>query len=129
MAKTRPLSPHLQIYKLPLPALMSITHRLTGVVLSSGTILLAFWLVMLASGEQAFATAQMLVAHPLAMVILAGYSAALFYHGCNGVRHLFWDMGKGLSVDSVYRSGKLAIGLAIILFAGFWFCLFSGINL
>src|SRR6056300_1444592 len=120
MAKTRPLSPHLQIYKLPLPALMSITHRLTGVVLSSGTVLLAFWLVMLASGEQAFATAQILVARPLAMVILAGYSAALFYHGCNGVRHLFWDMGKGLSVDSVYRSGKLAIGLAIILFAGFW---------
>ncbi len=129
MSKTRPLSPHLQIYKLPLPALMSITHRLTGVVLSSGTVLLAFWLVMLSAGEQAFATAQMILSHPLAMLVLAGYSAALFYHGCNGVRHLFWDMGKGLTIEAVYRSGKLAIAIAIALCAAFWLLLFSGVIL
>ena len=129
MSKTRPLSPHLQIYKLPLPALMSITHRLTGVVLSSGTVLLTFWLVMLSAGEQAFTTAQMILSHPLAMLVLAGYSAALFYHGCNGVRHLFWDMGKGLTIEAVYRSGKLAIAIAIALCAAFWLLLFSGVIL
>ena len=106
---------------------MSITHRLTGVVLSSGTVLLAFWLVMLSAGEQAFATAQMILSHPLAMLVLAGYSAALFYHGCNGVRHLFWDMGKGLTIEAVYRSGKLTITLAIALFIVFWLYQLSSI--
>jgi len=120
MAKTRPLSPHLQIYKLPLPAVMSITHRISGVVLSSGTVLLA-------SGETGFATAQMVLSHPLGMLVMAGYSAALFYHGCNGVRHLFWDMGKGLTIEAVYRSGKLTITLAIALFVVFWLYQLSSI--
>ena len=71
MAKTRPLSPHLQIYKLPLPAVMSITHRISGVVLSSGTLLLALWLMLLASGETGFATAQMVLSHPLGMLVMA----------------------------------------------------------
>jgi succinate dehydrogenase / fumarate reductase cytochrome b subunit len=127
MAKTRPLSPHLQIYKLPLPAVMSITHRISGVVLSSGTVLLAFWLMMLGSGEAGFATAQMILSHPAGMLVLAGYSAALFYHGCNGVRHLFWDMGKGLTIEAVYRSGRLTIGLAVVLIVLFWLYQLSAI--
>ena len=127
MAKTRPLSPHLQIYKLPLPAVMSITHRISGVVLSSGTVLLAFWLMMLGSGEAGFATAQMILSHPAGMLVLAGYSAALFYHGCNGVRHLFWDMGKGLTIEAVYRSGRLTIGLVVVLFVLFWLYQLSAI--
>jgi len=127
MAKTRPLSPHLQIYKLPLPAVMSITHRISGVVLSSGSLLLALWLMLLASGETGFATAQMVLSHPLGMLVMAGYSAALFYHGCNGVRHLFWDMGKGLTIEAVYRSGKLTITLAIALFFVFWLYQLSSI--
>jgi len=127
MAKTRPLSPHLQIYKLPLPAVMSITHRISGVVLSSGTVLLAFWLMMLGSGEAGFATAQMILSHPAGMLVLAGYSAALFYHGCNGVRHLFWDMGKGLTIEALYRSGRLTIGLAVVLFVLFWLYQLSAI--
>ncbi|MDP7376189.1 MAG: succinate dehydrogenase, cytochrome b556 subunit, partial [Alphaproteobacteria bacterium] len=65
MAKPRPLSPHLQIYRLPLPALMSISHRLSGVVLSTGTVLVAVWLMMLAAGEISFELAQSAVGHPL----------------------------------------------------------------
>lgn len=120
MGKVRPLSPHLQIYRLPLPAILSITHRMTGVILSTGTLLLAAWMVALAQGPESFAMAMMLVGHPLGQLVLFGYSAALFYHMCNGVRHLNWDRGAGLEIESVYRSGKLVIAGAIILTAALW---------
>lgn len=120
MGKARPLSPHLQIYRLPLPAILSITHRMTGVILSTGTLLLAAWMVALAQGPESFAIAMMIVGHPLGQLVLFGYSAALFYHMCNGIRHLNWDRGAGLEIESVYRSGKFVIGAAIILTAALW---------
>jgi len=120
MAKARPLSPHLQIYRLPLPALLSITHRMTGVVLSTGTILLALWLIALAQGPETFATAMMIISHPLGQIVLFGYSVALFYHMCNGIRHLNWDRGSGLEIEAVYRSGKITIAAAICLTAVLW---------
>ena len=83
MAKARPLSPHLQIYRLPLPAILSITHRMTGVILSTGTLLLAGWLVALANGPESFAIAMMIIGHPLGQLVMFAYSAALFYHMCN----------------------------------------------
>ena len=120
MGKARPLSPHLQIYRLPLPAILSITHRMTGVILSTGTLLLAAWMVALAQGPNSFAIAMMIVGHPLGQLVLFGYSAALFYHMCNGIRHLNWDRGAGLEIESVYRSGKFVIGAAVILTAALW---------
>ena len=120
MAKVRPLSPHLQIYRLPLPALLSITHRMTGVVLSTGTVLLALWLIALAQGPETFATAMMIISHPLGQIVLFGYSVALFYHMCNGIRHLNWDRGSGLEIEAVYRSGKITIAAAVCLTAALW---------
>ena len=120
MAKARPLSPHLQIYRLPLPALLSITHRMTGVVLSTGTVLLALWLIALAQGPETFATAMMVITHPLGQIVLFGYSVALFYHMCNGIRHLNWDRGSGLEIEAVYRSGKITIAAAVCLTAALW---------
>ena len=120
MTKPRPLSPHLQIYRLPLPALMSISHRLSGVVLSTGTIFVAIWLMMLAAGETSFALAQSVVGHPLSQLVLFGYSVALFYHACNGVRHLFWDAVIGVNIPAIYASGRVAIALAIVLTGLFW---------
>ena len=120
MAKVRPLSPHLQIYRLPLPALLSITHRMTGVVLSTGTVLLALWLIALAQGPDTFATAMMIISHPLGQIVLFGYSVALFYHMCNGIRHLNWDRGSGLEIEAVYRSGKITIAAAVCLTAALW---------
>ena len=115
MTKPRPLSPHLQIYRLPLPALMSISHRLSGVVLSTGTVLVAVWLMMLAAGEISFELAQSVVGHPLGQLVLFGYTAALFYHACNGVRHLFWDAVIGVNIPAIYASGRFAIALAVVL--------------
>ena len=120
MGKARPLSPHLQIYRLPLPAILSITHRMTGVILSSGTILLAAFLIALAQGPETFALAMMVIGHPLGQLVLFGYSVALFYHMCNGIRHLNWDRGHGLEIESVYRSGKVTIAAAIGLTALLW---------
>ena len=125
LAKARPLSPHLQIYRLPLPALMSITHRLSGVILASGTIILTIWLAALANGPETFALAQMVAHHPLGQLVLFGYSAALFYHMCNGIRHLNWDRGSGLEIEQVYRSGKITIALAVILTGLLWAALFA----
>ena len=125
MTKPRPLSPHLQIYRLPLPALMSISHRLSGVVLSTGTIFVAVWLMMLAAGETSFALAQSVVGHPLSQLVLFGYSVALFYHACNGVRHLFWDAVIGVNIPAIYASGRVAIALATVLTGLFWAVIFS----
>ena len=124
MTKPRPLSPHLQIYRLPLPALMSISHRLSGVVLSTGTVLVAVWLMMLAAGEISFELAQSVVGHPLGQLLLFGYTAALFYHACNGVRHLFWDAVIGVNIPAIYASGRLSIALAVVLTGLFWFVIY-----
>lgn len=125
MARQRPLSPHLQVYRLPLPALMSISHRMTGIILSSGTFLLTLYLVALANGPESFATAKIIIAHPLSQLVLFGYSVALFYHACNGVRHLFWDAVIGLTIPAVYKSGQAVLVLAALLTAGLWGLVYS----
>ena len=124
MTRPRPLSPHLQIYRLPLPALMSISHRVSGVILSTGTILVAGWLMMLAAGQDTFLLAQAVLSHPLGQLVLFGYSVALFYHACNGVRHLFWDSVIGLNIPAIYKSGQFALALAFALTALFWAVLY-----
>ncbi len=120
MARQRPLSPHLQIYRLPLPALMSITHRMTGIILSSGTVLLAVYLLALAQGPDSFALVSGLISHPLGQLVLFAYSLALFYHACNGIRHLFWDAVIGLNIPAIYKSGQLVLVMAVVLTAGLW---------
>ena len=101
----RPLSPHLQVYRPQLTSLLSITHRMTGVALTFGSLLLVYWLLAAASGEAAYATAQELIGSFLGRLLLFGWSLALFYHLCNGIRHLFWDAGCGLELPVLYRSG------------------------
>ena len=99
---------------------MSITHRITGVILTSGTLLLAIWLIALAFGEKSFNFIYAVIAHPFGQLVLVGYSAVLFYHACNGVRHLFWDFGVALDIPGVYFSGRIAIALTVCLTIVFW---------
>ena len=110
-----PTSPHLQIYRLPLTALLSITHRITGVILAIGSILLV-WL--LAAAAYSAAAYQALIPHFATwygQLFLFGYVFALYLHFCNGVRHLFWDAGYGFELETVDLTAKLAIALALIL--------------
>lgn len=101
----RPLSPHLQIYRWQLTSVLSILHRMTGLALSVGAILLVSWLGAAADGAQPFAKFQGFMGSWLGLVLLFGWSVALFYHLCNGIRHLCWDTGRGLDLRSVYASG------------------------
>ena len=120
MAKPRPLSPHLQIYRPQLTSIMSISHRATGAALAAGTLLLCMWLVALAAGDFWYALAAMAIGHPIGIFISFGYSVALIYHALNGVRHLTWDRGIGLTIPAVYRSGKIVLLLTVVITTLIW---------
>ena len=111
----RPLSPHLEIYKPQLTAILSIFHRASGVFLVIGTLLLVYWLTALAQGPESYAQAQALFGSMLGRLILFPWVFALFYHLCNGIRHLFWDMGFGYEITTVYTSGKIVVAAATVL--------------
>lgn len=101
----RPLSPHLQIYRWQLTSVLSILHRMTGIALVVGAILLVSWFGAAADGSAPFAAFQGFLGSPIGLIVLFGCSVALFYHLCNGIRHLWWDTGHGLELKSVYASG------------------------
>ena len=120
MAKPRPLSPHLQIYRPQLTSIMSISHRSTGAALAAGTLLLCLWLIALAAGDVWYSMAEMVIGHPIGIFILFGYSVALVYHALNGLRHLTWDRGIGLTIPAVYLSGQIVLLLTIVITALIW---------
>ena len=125
MARQRPLSPHLQVYRPQLTSMMSITHRATGVALTTGTLVLAAWLVALALGGATYEVIAAAVAHPLGQFVLFGYSAALIYHALNGIRHLSWDLGFGLTIPDIYRSGHIVLFLTFLLTACLWLAILA----
>lgn len=116
----RPLSPHLQVYRLPLTAILSITHRITGVGLSLGLIVLTWWLASAAYGIEAYENAAAVLGSWFGYLVLFGFSAALYFHLCNGIRHLFWDMGKGFEISQAQRADKIVIGAALALTVLTW---------
>ena len=120
----RPLSPHLQVYRLPLTALLSITHRITGVGLSLGLIVLAWWLAAAATSPDAYATVTAVLGSWFGYLVLFGFSASLYFHLCNGIRHLFWDMGRGFEIAQAQRSDKIVIAAAVILTVLTWLAAF-----
>ena len=97
----RPISPHLQIYSPLINMMMSIVHRITGCALYFGTLLLAFYLVSAASGPEAYDYAKWGFGNPLGLLVLFGYSWALFHHMLGGIRHLIWDTGRGFDLATV----------------------------
>ena len=116
----RPLSPHLQVYRPQLTSVLSITHRGTGVFLSLATLLLVYWLAALAAGPATYATAQAFFGSWFGQLILLACTFSLFYHLCNGVRHLFWDMGVGFELPTAYRSGYAVVVVSIVMTVIAW---------
>jgi succinate dehydrogenase / fumarate reductase, cytochrome b subunit len=111
----RPLSPHLQIYKPQISTATSIFHRITGVALSVGLLLMVWWLVAAATGPRAFASAQGFVGSPIGLILMFGWTLALWYHFCNGIRHLFWDAGFGYEIKTSHRTaGAVAIATVVL---------------
>ncbi len=112
---TRPLSPHLQIYRLPLAAILSITHRLTGVGLGFAAVLVVAWFVAAARGADAFAMVDRALTSWLGALVLIVALWGLCYHFCNGIRHLFWDLGAGFDLAVVRWSNWLVLIASVVL--------------
>jgi succinate dehydrogenase / fumarate reductase cytochrome b subunit len=110
---TRPLSPHLGVYKFKYTLVTSIVHRLTGVGLSAGLLLLVYWLTAVAGGARAQARASAMLSLPLMKLFYAALIAAYCYHLAAGIRHLIWDTGRGLEREQSRRSAWL-IALASV---------------
>jgi succinate dehydrogenase / fumarate reductase cytochrome b subunit len=124
--RERPTSPHLQIYRWQLTSMMSILHRISGLLLALGVIGLAWWLLAVDAGGERYAHVARIIASPLGLLLLFGFSLALVYHLLNGLRHLFWDMGWGFEIDETYRSGWAVAALTIVFTAAIWFAAFGG---
>jgi len=124
-ARARPLSPHLQIYRPQINMVMSIFHRLTGIALYFGALLLAWWLLAAATSPDYFAFVNGLFATPAGMVVLVGYTWALIHHMLGGLRHFIWDTGANLDIASVNLLSWSTIVLSLLLTAGLWFFIAS----
>jgi len=112
---SRPLSPHLQVYRFMYTMATSILHRATGIVLSLSLLLLALWLVALASGPDTYDAVIAVYASPVGLIVLAGALAAFWYHTCAGIRHLFWDSGIGINKAAARASARLIIATTVVL--------------
>lgn len=121
----RPLSPHMQIYRWPLAMALSIVHRATGIVLALGMLLLVWLLLALSNGPESYATARAFCGSWFGLVVLFGWSWALCFHLANGIRHLFWDVGKGYSIQQAKSSGVIVVVASLVLTAAIWACVFA----
>jgi succinate dehydrogenase / fumarate reductase cytochrome b subunit len=126
LSANRPLSPHLQIYRPQLTSVLSILHRFTGLGLVLGAALLVAWLIAAAHGAAAFDVAQAIAGAWYGRALLFLWAFALFFHLCNGIRHLAWDAGLGFELKHVYLSGWTVVILSLLLTlgsftAGYWY--------
>lgn len=116
----RPLSPHLQVYRLPLTGIISITHRITGVLLSLGLLYVVCLLSSLSAGPEAYARVQAFAAVWWMRCLSWGFIYALFFHLCHGVRHLLWDAGLSFERETLIRYALIelaaSVGLTLISF-------------
>lgn len=122
----RPLSPHLQVYRPQITTVLSITHRATGVALAFCSLALVWVLVTLAMGPTAFAATQACLASPVGVLVLMVFSFCLMYHLFNGIRHLFWDAGKGFAIANVYRSAYAVLAASAVATSAIWWLASGG---
>ena len=113
--RERPLSPHLTIWRWQVTMLASIMHRATGMALSAGAIVLAWWLVSISNGPEGYDGFMVYAAMPLGVIVLFGFTWAFAFHFCNGVRHLAWDLGYGFNKHIAGQTGFLVFALSFII--------------
>ena len=118
--RERPMSPHLQVWRWHLTMLTSILHRATGMALYGGALIVTACALALGAGPDVYQGFLDLMASPLGRLVLVGLTLSLFYHLANGVRHLFWDVGLGLSVTSSFRSGVMAMAFSVVATVLVW---------
>ena len=118
----RPLSPFMfpTWYRFQITSALSILHRLTGIALAIGSILLAWWLVTVAAGGQVFTVTHAFIASPIGLLLLFLWSVAFFYHLCNGIRHLAWDAGYGFDLRTAHFTGYVVVAATVVLAIVAW---------
>src|ERR1700749_1830161 len=124
--KDRPMSPHLQGWRWHVTMATSILHRATGIALYVGVLVLAGWVVALASGAEAFGAYMGLLGSLLGLLVLSGLTVAFLYHLANGVRHLVWDAGKGFEPKTADMTGWAAIAFGVVAAVLVWIIAFLG---
>jgi succinate dehydrogenase / fumarate reductase cytochrome b subunit len=118
----RPLSPHLQIYRWQLTMALSILHRMTGAALTVGVLLVAWWLIAAAAGEGAYNIAHGFIRSPIGLLMLFGWTVAIYYHLFNGIRHLIWDTVHLFKLRNAYLSGYIVLVLTAFCSIATWYC-------
>lgn len=124
-AHSRPLSPHISIYNWHISMILSILHRATGVALMVGIIALVAWFWSVAYCPEAVSTFESIGSAWYGRLLLVGWTFAFFLHFGNGIRHLFWDGGKGFQLDTAWRSGVIVAGWSVLSTALLWFILLA----
>jgi succinate dehydrogenase / fumarate reductase cytochrome b subunit len=121
-APVRPMSPFMlgQYYRFQITSLLSITHRLTGVVLALGTIFIAVWVMSAATGAASYGGFSYYSHSIIGRLLVLGFSWALMFHLCNGIRHLVWDSGRAFEMKSVYLGGYIVVAASLVLTALAW---------
>ncbi len=118
--RQRPLSPHLSIYRWPITMTMSILHRISGAALYVGTLLVAWWLIAAATSPGHFAFVHWLITSWLGLLVLFGYTFAIFLHLLGGIRHFIWDVGAGLGKQTASKLALATVIGAVALTALTW---------
>ncbi len=116
----RPTSPHMSVYRWPISMTLSILHRMTGVALAVGLVVYVAWLMAAAGGSNDYRQFVDLMQSPLGRIALVGWSLAFFFHLCNGVRHLFWDTGRGFEMSQVNASAWTVIVTSVVMTLLYW---------
>ncbi|NLB13215.1 MAG: succinate dehydrogenase, cytochrome b556 subunit [Gammaproteobacteria bacterium] len=125
--RERPLSPFMlgSYYRFQVTSVMSLLHRATGVVLSLGAFVLTAWLVAVMAGPEVYARFVECVGSLPGRIVLAGIGFSLIYHLLNGIRHLAWDLGYGLTLKGAYTGGTIVAVLAAVFTLLLWYFGFS----
>ncbi|QOC21100.1 succinate dehydrogenase, cytochrome b556 subunit [Wenzhouxiangella sp. AB-CW3] len=115
----RPISPY-TVYRPQLTSVMSFSHRISGILLSLGMVVVVLWVLALASGPEAFERINSLLATPIGLVAMLVWTFSLFYHLLNGIRHLLWDAGWLLDLRGAYASGWIVLIASVVMTAVVW---------
>ena len=115
-----PLSPHLQIYRWHISSLLSITHRISGVINLLALILIFFWIVVLSLGENSYELFLLIINSFFGKFVLIGFTWSMIFHLLSGIRHLAWDLGYGFEIKTANISGIVVIIFSLVLTIVFW---------
>jgi succinate dehydrogenase / fumarate reductase cytochrome b subunit len=116
----RPLSPRLQIYRPQLTSVLSFTHRLTGLIVGLYAVALVAWLIAAAAGAEPYSSVQTFMRSGVGQVLLFAGTWCFFLHLCGGIRHLFWDAGRGFELRTIYVSGWMVVAASAVLTLATW---------